>query len=208
MSHLNSRTKRVVAGLAVLSAFAVAPMAAQADDTAANGTLTGGSLTVVAPDITPFSATLTGIAQTRNTEVGSWTVTDASATNAGYAVTVAASLPVVTVPDDGAITDPDSLPDVVSSGTGGAIELLPSDAQAEDGNANTAPDTKGVQTLTTTPATINNAVINTGQGPWSFAADTDDPTGATGSLHVLIPKNIHYGDYTRTLTFTTAAPGL
>jgi hypothetical protein len=205
MTHLNSRVARIVAGLAVASAFAVVPMAAQAADTPVTGTLTAGSLTNTAPEITSFAATLTGIAQIRNTEVGSWSVTDASATNAGYAVTVAASAPVVTVADG---PDVDLLPDVVSSGTGGAIALLPSNAVPQGGNANTEPDTKGVQPLDTTPATINEATTGTGQGPWSFTADTDDPTGALGSLHVLIPGNIHYGDYSRTLTFTTAAPGL
>jgi hypothetical protein len=208
MSILTPRSTRILAGFAVMSAFAIAPMAAQAADTPVTGDLDAGVLANTAPTITPFAATLTGIAQTRNTEVGSWTVTDASATNAGYAVTVAASAPVVTVPDDGDTTDPDTDPDVVSSGTGGAIELLPSAAQAVGGNANTAPDAKTVQVLTTTPATINNAIVGTGQGPWSFTADTDDPTGAAGSLHVLIPRNIHFGDYSRTLTFTTAAPGL
>jgi len=205
MSILTPRSTRVLAGFAVMSAFAVAPMGAQAADTNATGTLGAGSLTNTAPTITPFAATLTGIAQTRNTEVGSWTVTDASATNAGYAVTVAASAPLVTVPDG---ADGDELPDVVSSGTGGAIELLPSAAQPVGGNANTAPDTKTVQVLSTTPATINEADPGEGQGPWSFTADTDDPTGALGSLHVLIPRDIHHGAYSRTLTFTTAAPGL
>ena len=38
MTHLNSRVARIVAGLAVVTAFAVAPMAAQAADTDATGT--------------------------------------------------------------------------------------------------------------------------------------------------------------------------
>ena len=68
MSNLNSRVARIVAGLAVVSAFAVAPMAAQAADTDVTGTLGAGSLTNTAPAITPFGATLTGIAQTANTD--------------------------------------------------------------------------------------------------------------------------------------------
>ena len=52
-------------------------MVAQADTTAATGTLSAGGLSVVAPPITPFTATLTGVNQTVNTAVGTWNLTDA-----------------------------------------------------------------------------------------------------------------------------------
>ena len=68
---LTPRLTRAAAGLAVLSAFAV-PVAAQAADTDATGTLSAGTLTNTAPAFTPFSATLTGLAQTKNTPVGTW----------------------------------------------------------------------------------------------------------------------------------------
>ena len=90
MTHLNSRVARIVAGLAVVSAFAVAPMA-QAADTNATGTLSAGSLTNTAPAITAFSTALTGVNQTVNTAVGAWNVNDARGSNVGYNITVAAT---------------------------------------------------------------------------------------------------------------------
>jgi hypothetical protein len=63
---------RIAAGLVVASAFAVAPMAAQAADSTAAGTLTAGQLSNTAPAITAFSATLTSITQTVDTAFGTW----------------------------------------------------------------------------------------------------------------------------------------
>ncbi len=95
MPQLNSLLARIVAGLAVVSAVAVAPMAAQAANSDATGTLTGGSLSNNAPAITPFGMTLSGINQTVTTAVGATTLVDARGTNAGYTVTVAATAPTV-----------------------------------------------------------------------------------------------------------------
>ena len=191
MSHLNSRVARIVAGLAVASAFAVVPMAAQAADTNATGTLTGGSLTNTAPAITPFSATLSGLAQTKNTPVGTWGVTDATGSDDGYSVTVSATAPTVD--------------DVVIAGS--TLKLYTTSAQAVGGNANTAPTARPAQQLdvdgTPTASTIQNAPAGAGQGPWSFAAAAG--TAGTG-LEVVIPGTATPGAYASTLTYTTAAP--
>jgi putative surface cell wall-binding protein len=190
MSFLTSRAARVAAGLAVVSAFAVAPIAAQAADTTATGTLTGGSLTNTAPAITPFSATLSGVNQTANSAVGGWSVTDATGTNAGYSVTVSATAPTVGGEAAGA-------------GTGGTITLTPTTATAAAGNpAATGPVAGSAQLLSTTAATIDNAEATTGQGEWDFAADT----GTTKNLAVVIPGDASAGTYSSTLTFTTAPP--
>src|ERR1035441_2136037 len=95
MSFSNLRVLRVAAGLAVLSAFAVLPIAAQAAESNLEGTLSGGALSNTAPTITPFAATLSGVTQTITTKVGAWEVTDATGSNAGYSVTVAATAPTV-----------------------------------------------------------------------------------------------------------------
>jgi hypothetical protein len=199
MSMLTPRSTRVLAGFAVLSAFAVAPMAAQAADTNATGTLTGGSLTNTAPAITPFSATLSGLAQTKNTAVGTWGVTDATGSDAGYSVTVSATAP--TVDADGAGTG--SSPVVIANST---LKLYTNNAQAVGGNANTAPVAAAAQQLDVdgTPAasTIQNAPAGSGQGPWTFAADN----GAATGLEVVIPGTATPGAYASTLTYTTAAP--
>lgn len=189
MSHLNSRVARIVAGLAVASAFAVAPMAAQAADTAATGTLTGGSLSNNAPAITAFTATLTGVNQTVTTAVGATTLVDARGTNAGYTVTVASSVPTV----GGVAAD---------AGTGGSIKLTPGAATATAGNAaSTTPTVAAQQTLSTTASTIYSstasAPVAPAEGSWDLASGNN--------LAIVIPGNAKAGAYSSTLTYTTAA---
>jgi hypothetical protein len=188
---LTPRVARVAAGMAVVGAFAVAPIAAQASSTAATGTLTAGALSVTAPVITPFSATLTGITQTVNTAVGGWSVNDATGGNTGYSITVAATNPTVAGSAAGA-------------GTGGSITLTPTAATAATGNPTaTGPTATAAQALSTTAATIDNAAANSGEGDWNFAADN----GTTqNNLAVVIPGNASAGAYSSTLTFTTAPP--
>jgi hypothetical protein len=179
MSHLNSRVARIVAGLAVVSAFAVAPMAAQAADTNVTGTLTGGSLTNTAPATIDFAATLAGVNQTVNAPVGPWSVNDSRGSNAGYRITLAASAPMVG----------GSAP---NAGTGGSLTMTSTTATG----VGTGPVTEAPQLLSTTAATIATAALNTGQGLWSF------PTA--GNLAVVVPANASAGAYTSTLTYTTA----
>jgi hypothetical protein len=144
------------------------------------------------PAITPFSVKLTGLTQTVDTGVGAWSVTDATGSNAGYSVTAAASAPTV----NGSTS---------AAGTGGSITLTPATATAASGNtATTGPVAASPQTLTSTPATIENAPAGTGQGEWDFAADAG--TAGTGSLAIVIPGDASPGNYTSTLTFTTAPP--
>lgn len=184
----NSRAARVAIGFAVVSAVAAVPVA-QAANTDATGTLTGGSLSNTAPAITAFGATLTGVNQTVNTAVGSWSVTDATGTNDGYSVTVAASVPRV----DNVVAD---------AGTGGSLTLTPPTATAAEGNSNASgPIAEGAQLLSTSAATIENAAAGTGQGAWDFAGDVDDEQ----SLAVVVPADASAGAYSSTLTYTTAA---
>jgi len=144
-----------------------------------------------APTIAPFSATLTGTTQTVHAAVGAWSVTDPSATDTGYRVTVQASEPTV----DGS---------TAAAGTGGALTLTPKPAVPLSGNpAITGPtSTAGAQSLGATATTIVTAAANAGQGIWNFPADS----GAGGSLAISIPGDARAGAYSRTLTFTTAPP--
>jgi hypothetical protein len=176
-------------------------MAAQAADTPLTGTLSAGLLSNTAPAITPFTATLSGVNQTELTAVGSWSVADATGSNAGYSVTVAASAPVVTVADG---PDAGTARDVVYEGTGGNLTLTPKTTTAAAGNpAGTGPVAQVAQLLGTTGATIQDAPAGTGQGQWDSAADN----GTTeNSLAVVIPGDASAGDYSSTLTYTTAAP--
>ena len=198
---LTPRLTRAAAGLAVLSAFAVVPMAAQAADTAATGTLSAGSLTNTAPAFTPFSATLSGLVQTKHTPVGTWGVTDATGSDDGYSITVSATAP--TVDADGAPGG--TTPAVI---VGSTLKLYTNSASMVGGNANTAPVARTAQQLdvdgTPTASTIQNAPVNTGQGPWSFPADN----GASTGLEVVIPGTATPGAYSSTLTYTTAVPAV
>ncbi|MEY2513167.1 MAG: hypothetical protein QOJ89_525 [bacterium] len=198
MSYLNPRSKRVVAGLAVLSAFAVAPMAAQAaDSTQATGNLAGGGLVITAPSIAPFGATLTGVAQVADTTVGGWSLTDARGTNAGYNVVVDATAP--TVDTDGAGAGVAGAP----TGPNISMTLNSPDAIKEAGNPATAgPLSEGAQLLDAAGVTISTAVATTGQGQWNFAGDVALET----SLAVGIPALAQAGDYASTLTYTSAPP--
>jgi hypothetical protein len=193
---LTPRSLRIVAGLIVVSAFAVAPVAAQAvgTNTDLDGTLTAGVLSSTTPTITAFGTTLTGIVQTQYTEVSDWGVTDASATNLGWTVTVAASAPTVG----------GSAP---AAGTGGSITLTPKAAVAVDDNLATAPTAGAAAALDTTPYTIESAAAGKGQGPWDFPADmgTTGSSPTNNSLAVVIPGDAGPGAYESTLTYTTAA---
>jgi hypothetical protein len=188
---IRPRAARVTAGLAVVAAVAATPIAAHAADTDATGTLTAGSLTNTAPAITPFTAALTGVTQTVTTAVGAWSVTDARGNSEGYSVTVSATAPTV----NGEAAD---------AGHGASLSLTPTTATAATGNpATTGPVAQpaGVLPVTGVAArTIQFADTGTGQGEWDFAADA----GAEENLAVVIPGDASAGDYSSTLTFTSA----
>jgi hypothetical protein len=188
---LESRLFRAAVGLAAVGAFAVAPVAAHAGNTDADGTLTSGGLALATPAIGTFSVPLTGLTQVVPAQVGVWSVTDATGSNAGYSVTVAASTPTV----NGIVAD---------AGTDPTLQLHPTTATPATNNpATTGPVPAPGQTLTPTPSTIDNAAAGTGQGEWDFAADTGD----TANLAIVIPGNASAGAYSSTLTFTTSPPG-
>jgi hypothetical protein len=184
---------RIIAGVVVASAFAAAPIAAQADTTTATGTLTAGGLSVVAPVITAFTASLTGVNQTVNTAVGAWNLTDAIGDGAAYNVSVSAGAP--------------SINGTSIAGSLGSVWLaLTPTTSARDVN-NPAPASThpvaiaGSLAIGATAVTIENAAVNTGAGKWNFAADT----GGVQNLAVTIPGNAAPGAYSDTLTYTIAA---
>jgi hypothetical protein len=197
--YVTSRLTRAAVGLAAVSAFALAPMAAQAaaPTTQAQGDLTGGALTNTAPSIASLSTTLTGATQTVNAAVGAWNVTDATGGNTGYTVTVGSSAPTDNTAADGSGTS-------LSPGTGGSMTLTPTAATAAAGNPAPTGPVDGAGTSTSlTPVlissgalTVANAVLATGQGEWDFAA--------AGNLAVVIPGDASAGYYTSTLTYTSA----
>jgi hypothetical protein len=121
---------------------------------------------------------------------GGWNVTDATGANAGYSVTVEATAPVVAGGDAGTFT-------------GAWMTLTPTTATATAGNPATAgPTAAAAQALSTTPATIQTAAADAGQGSWDFAADA----GAVENLAVVIPGDASAGTYSSTLTYTAAPP--
>jgi hypothetical protein len=191
------RGSRIITGLVVVSAFAAAPVAAQAATTPLTGTLSGSALAFTVPTIAPFTASVSGVSQTVYSPLGTWSVTDNSGTGAGYSITVADSGLVANSAADGSGT-------TLSTG-GASLSLTPTTATAADGNTNTGPVAEAAVTVGTTASTIDNAPIGTGQGEWDFAADPVT-TPATGSLAITIPGDAQAGYYSDTLTYTTAAP--
>jgi len=188
LKFVSPRVTRVATGLAVVSAFAVAPMAAQAEDTNVGGTLTAGSLSNTAPAIAALgNVALTGVAQTKTTDVGAWSVTDARGSNAGYSITLAATAPTVG----------GSAP---AAGTGGSLTMgaAPTASVGAGNGAATGPVRNvSAQVLGTTAVSIANAAATTGQGLWDFAA-------VGNNLSVVIPGNASAGAYNSTLTYTAA----
>ena len=187
------RGSLTVAALVAVSAFAAAPVAAQADATTATGTLSAGGLSVVAPPITPFTAVLTGVNQIVHTPVGAWNLTDALGDGAAYNVSVSASAPTI-----GGTSIAGSLGSTW-------LALTPSTSTADPSNpaaASTHPVAiVGALAVGATAVTIENAAVNTGAGKWDFAADT----GGVQNLAVTIPGNATPGAYSDTLTYTIAA---
>jgi len=183
--------------MAVLAAFAIVPVAAQAATTTATGTLTTGSLSVTAPAITAFSAALTGSTQTIPAAVGAWSLNNATGNAAAYHVTVSAGVPTIA---GTALT----VAELAAMSTGGYLTLAPTTSGPDASNP--APATThpvavvGPVALTGTAATIESAAAATGAGQWDFAADTTTP-----SLGVVIPGDAASGAYSDVLTYTIAA---
>jgi hypothetical protein len=193
--HESSRTRlrRTAVGLAVLSAFAAAPVMAQAATTNATGTLSAGGLSVVAPAITPFTAVLTGVNQTVPTAVGGWSLTDAVGDGAAYNVSVSAGAPTIVGTS-------------IAGSLGGTWLALTPTTSAADANNPAAASTHpvavaGPLAIGATAVTIENAAVNTGAGKWDFGADS----GLTQNLAVTIPGDAVPGAYSDTLTYTIAA---
>jgi hypothetical protein len=190
------RLTRAAIGLAAVSAFALVPVAAQAADTTATGTLTGGSLSVTAPVITPFTTTLTGATQTVPALVGAWTLNDATGDpTTVYHVTVSADLPTINTA---------GLSTLDQTAMGGTFLTLKPTTALVDGSNLALQATVPVAIATTVDlnaagATIDNAAAATGEGKWDFAADTTTP-----SLGVVIPGDAAAGAYSDTLTYTIA----
>jgi hypothetical protein len=185
--------RRIALALGMLCVFAAPPVVAQADTTTATGTLSAGGLSVAAPPITPFTATLTGVNQTVNTAVGAWNLTDAVGDGAAYNVSVAAGAPSI-----GGTS--------IAGSLGGTwLALTPTTATVDASNpapASTHPVAiAGSLAVGATAVTIENAAVNTGAGKWDFAGDT----GGVRNLAVTIPGDAVPGAYSDTLTYTIAA---
>lgn len=190
------RVARAGAGIAVLAAFAIVPVAAQAATTTATGTLTAGSLSVTAPAITAFNAPLTGNTQTIMAAVGPWSLNDSTGNAAAYHVTVSAGVPAIN-------TTAFTVAELASMG-GTFLTLTPGTATPDASNP--APATThpvaivGPLALNGTAVTIEGAAAATGAGQWDFAADTTTP-----SLGVIVPGDAAAGSYSDVLTYTIAA---
>jgi hypothetical protein len=185
---LTHRVSRVAAGLAVLSAFAVAPMGAQAASDDATVIVTGAGAVALstAPTFGDFpGATLNGSNQDVTTSVSAWKVTDATGAAPGWSVNVSAD-----VPHNGGST---------ISMTGAALALTAPTATTEGTNASTAPLVAGEPNIIGGGG-VNaaNAAAGTGAGVWNLAQGVDH-------LTLTIPADSKAASYTTTITTTLNA---
>jgi hypothetical protein len=199
------RKAQLLASLAAVSAFAIAPMAAQADGMSigsdATGTLNGGSLTNTAPTFGAFTVGLTGVAQDVYAPVRAWNVIDATGSNLGWNVTVTATAPVVNISGTNTAING-------GYGHGGSMTLNAIPLTATGGNQATAPSAaSGAGVLDPLIAyKIDAAAAGNGQGSWHSTADTGPagPSSSNNSLDVVIPGDASAGDFLSTVTFTSA----
>ncbi len=186
--YLSPRTTRVAAGLAVLSALAVAPAAAHAaaDDASVVVTGAGAVALTTAPAFGDFpGATLTGANQVVATSASNWKVTDATGAAPGWSVNVSAD-----VPHNGGST-------IVM--TGAALELTAPTAATEGTNASTAPVVAGkANIIGGGGVNAANAAVGTGAGIWTLAQGADH-------LKLTIPADAKAASYTTTITTTLNA---
>jgi hypothetical protein len=203
------RITRAAIGLAAVSAFAVAPMAAQAAITSqstAQATLDAGAMTIAAPLITAYQTTLTGLTVSPTTPVGTWNVTDATGSNLGWNVTVKATDPKTADHPAGAdpIADPAVPGHAMSPNAGNPLSLTAGPATpTSSGNGATAPVSDTIQALSpgTAETVAHTAQVAQGEGSWDFLGTV----GVPQLLTVVIPADATAGVYTSTLTFTVAA---
>jgi hypothetical protein len=196
------RKAQLLASLAAVSAFAIAPMAAQAGtgSNPATGTLNGAGLTNTAPTFAPFTVGLTGVAQDAYAPASTWNVNDKTGGNKGWDVVVTAGSPVVNIHNT-------ATPIVGGEGTGGSMTLSPIPLAPTSGNhAPGAPTVaSGSGPLDTSGYTIDSAIAGSGQGSWDSTADSGIPGPTGNSLDVVIPGDASAGDFVQTVTFTSAS---
>ena len=191
---LAPRVSRVAVGMAVLDAFAAVPLAAQAADTTATGTLSAASLSGAAPVSVPFSATPTGGNQTVNTTVGGWSVTDATGSVHSYTVNVSAGAPTIN--------------GTSVAGSMGSTWLTLTPTQAIPAAKHPAPSTTTpvpatAQALEATAATIDGAAADAPVEypiPWK-----GQPTpGRYHVLGVIYPQGTAAVNFNQAVEFTAA----
>lgn len=165
-----------------LSLLLVAPALAQDVTTA---TVTGGSLTITNPAAGDFTASITGVDQTVDTSLATFSVSDLTGTGAGWNVTAEA-----TQFDNGDAVTPRTL------GVG-SLQLSAPTATA-DGTTSTGP------AITAGPYTIDNgaavkiasAAVNEGMGTYDFSATT---------LSLSLPDDVFADAYTSTVTLSAVS---
>lgn len=185
------RILQVTIGLAVLCAFAVMPVAANAAEstTALNGEVNAGALSVVAPlAIAMPAVSVTGTAQTATQEVKGWQFADLTGKEEGYAVVVSAPSMKIGSSEPYTITLKSHLAEA-------------KDQTAEkEAESNNAPENKAAagETVTESGATIQEAAPAKGNGLWEVPAEP-------AYLEIGIPAVTPSGLYSNVLTFTISA---
>jgi hypothetical protein len=186
---MSALTTRFTALAAILLMLLLAPAAALASGSSTSVTLNGGTLSFsTVPSAGDFPATsLTGGQQTIHASLGSWGVTDARGSGAGWHVTFQASQFT-----DGA---GDTLPL-------GSLSLIAPLITPGTLNLAVPPVLQGATFVLDggSAVPIVHALSGTGQGAWTMT----QANLLGGDLSLVIPAAAAAGTYTSNLTFTLA----
>jgi hypothetical protein len=189
--------------------------------------LTSGSLTAIMPDSLAWSASLSGAAQ-HVVDISAadqgYTVDDATATGAGWHVTVTATQFTCTPPVGGpTVTAPctgtDTLPVTGTFSTNGSLDLAtdltaPGQSCTDGPTDCTLPSTTAGDQPTfpvpiaadgTTAATIYNAIAATGIGSVDIGSTTAHPATTPVGWWLGVPGTTVPGTYTSTITVNVIA---
>jgi WxL domain surface cell wall-binding len=212
MKNFSRPVKTIVASVAAVGILALGgALPAFADGGGdSNLTITGGSLSVTGAAPGSFTANVTLSNQTVYTTLGTYSVSDATGTGAGYHHVDSVATPFTCAYDASTNANCPVAGDVLADGS--LIMAAPTVAvsgQTVSSGRSLKPAVvpsgpTSIDSLAGTSVPVLNADTNTGMG--SYTATPGDISGHTGKqLQLSLPRNIYGAVYTSTLTVSTVS---
>lgn len=176
--------KQVLALFAIAAVLALAAVVAFAES--ASVTITGGSLTSTAANVTLSGVTLDGTDQTATSTADSWGINDARGTGAGYCVTI----------DSTDFSDGSHTIDISQTDEEFLIVISDGDTVTNAGDDTNKPASQVTSNtaITTNPTTLNilSAGTDEGMGDYTYYPD----------FTLEVRAETYAGSYTATITIT------